>query len=449
MIFNRFYYCFTILATTIILSSCLGSNSDNIDYEILRDAQILSVEMSSSEDSLKVLSKVAFSIDQVSSVPLIFNKDSLPYLFDVSKVSLRVNTKGSSGIKLHLFNPDSSYIWNQNDSVEIKKLQHIEVFAQDGVTTKKYTFKLNTHQQDPDTIFWQSVVENYIPQPEDQVAVLTETQFFNYYKLNSSIKLSTSSVDDGVAWTDQQVVGLPYDILLKSIQSDVFEENRIWYAMDKTNNVYESANGKDWSMRPTGYTIKTILGRLPSFTKDSILTIVEDEGVNKFAKTKDFSSFNLLNNIPIGFPINDYTSTVVSETFNYTAKYLIVTGGVRNDETPNQNVWLLQENDAEIRSTSVLPPFNVTGSSLFNYDKKIYLMTSVNNKNVFYTSSNYGGFWKIVSDKQSLPSDFKYRTDQSVTVDDKDNIWIFGGHTNLNSQIVDIWKGRINKLFIK
>ena len=449
MISNRFYYSFTLLAITILLSSCLGSDSNNVEYTVSRDAQILSLQISSSEDSLKVLSKVQFSINQVSSAPLIFNKDSLPYLFDVTKVSLKVNTKDASGIKLYLLNPDSSYIWNQSDSVEIKKLKHIEVFAQDGITTKRYTIQLNTHQQDPDTVFWQSVVKNYIPQPEDQVTVLSETQFFNYYKLNNSIKLTTTSIEDGVEWTDQEVSGLPYNIMLKSIQNSVFEENRIWYAMDKSNNVYESVDGKDWNIRPTNYTVKTILGRLPSFTKDSILTVVDDGDTFKFAKTKDFTSFHILNNVPIGFPIYNYTSTTINESLNYTAKYLIVTGGEKEDETSNQNIWLLQENDNLIRSTSILPSFTITGSSLFNYDEKIYLMTSVNNENVFYTSSNYGAHWKKVSNKQSLPTDFTHRINQSVIVDDKNYVWIFGGHTNFKSQIVEVWKGRINKLFIK
>ena len=159
---NWFYYCFTLLAATYILSSCLNSDSDNIDYTVSRDAQITSLSISSAEDSLRVLSKVKFSIDQVSSAPLIFNKDSLPYLFDISTASLQIQTNSASGIKLHLFNPDSSYIWNKTDSVMINKLKHIEVFAQDGITSKTYTFKLSTHQQDPYTLFWQSIAEYYI-----------------------------------------------------------------------------------------------------------------------------------------------------------------------------------------------------------------------------------------------------------------------------------------------
>ena len=154
MIFNRLYYCITLLATIFLLSSCLDSNDDNVEYEYSADAQITSLGLSSSEDSLRVLPNVVFSINQVASAPIIFNRDSLPYLFDVSMVKMNVTTNGASGVKIHLTSPDSTYIWNMTDSVKINHLKHLEVFAANGVTTKMYTFKLNTHQQDPDTIFW-------------------------------------------------------------------------------------------------------------------------------------------------------------------------------------------------------------------------------------------------------------------------------------------------------
>ena len=146
MISNRFYYFFTLLAAIFLLSSCLDSDDDNrVEYDYSSDAQITSLVLSSREDTLNVLSKVEFSINQVASAPLIFNKDSLPYLFDVKNAKMTVTTNRASGIKLHLISPDSpdsTYIWNTNDSVLINRLKHIEVYAADGVTTKLYTFQL-------------------------------------------------------------------------------------------------------------------------------------------------------------------------------------------------------------------------------------------------------------------------------------------------------------------
>ena len=113
---------------------------------------------------------------------------------------MTLTTNRASGIKLHLISPDSpdsTYIWNTNDSVLINRLKHIEVFAADGVTTKLYTFQLNTHQQDPNLILWQNVVNNYIDTPTDQVTVANANKFYTYYNTGTSIDLVTSSIEDG------------------------------------------------------------------------------------------------------------------------------------------------------------------------------------------------------------------------------------------------------------
>ena len=454
MISNWFYYCFAIIAATFILSSCLDSNNNNEEYEYSADAQITSLRLSSNQDSLKVLSGVNFSIDQVSSAPVIFNRDSLPYLFDVSMVSMAVTSNRASGIKIHLASPgsaDSSYIWNMTDSVMIKKLKRIEVFAEDGKTTKTYTFQLRTHQQDPDTILWQNVKNNYITQPTDQATVSNNIKFFTYYKSNSTLKLSTSSITDGKTWTNQLLSGLPQNVLLSSIQNSFIEEKEVWYALDSSSKVYISNNGIGWNETVTPYSVKSIFGKMPSYTKDSILVIVKDGDKYKFAKTINFSTIHVINEIPMGFPVEGFTFTTIKDSLNYTAKYLITTGGKDLNNLINNSVWILQENenDNKITSTSKNLNFNVTGSTLFKYDKKIYLMTFDGSKNSFYTSTNYGVYWEKASNKQSLPTGFTSRKNQNVTIDSENNIWIFGGITANQTQLVEIWKGRINKYFYK
>ena len=454
MIFNRFYYCITLLAAIFLLSSCLDSNDDNVEYEYSADAQITSLGLSSSQDSLKVLPNVAFSINQVASAPIIFNRDSLPYLFDVSMVKMNVTTNGASGIKIHLTSPDSTYIWNMTDSIKIKHLKHLEVFAANGVTTKMYTFKLNIHQQDPDTIFWQNVSSNYITTPTDQTTVSNSENFFTYYTTNSSIGLSTSAINDGETWTEQPLNGLPQNVVMKSIQNEIIEETEKWYAIDTNENVYLSSNGIEWAVQSTDYPVKSIFGKMPSLStdinfKDSILVVVKDGDKYKFAKTIDFSTVRVLNEIPSIFPVDNFTSTVVNDSLVFTAKYLITTGGEDINGVKNRQVWLLQEKENKITFISKRLNFNVTGSSLFNYDDKVYILTPEGDKNVFYTSINYGVFWEKASAKQSLPSDFSFRKNQSVRIDNKNNMWIFGGASSNESQLVDIWKGRINKLFVE
>ena len=450
MISNRFYYCFTLLATILTLSSCLDSNDDSnrVEYDYSSDAQITALTVSSNKDSLNVLPSVQFSINQVASAPIIFNKDSLPYLFKVQMVKMDVKTNGASGIKLYLTN-DSTYIWNKTDSVMINELRHLEVFAANGVTTKMYTFKLNTHQQDPDTIYWQNVKNNYIDIPTDQVTVSNETDFYTYYKTNSSVRLSTSSIADGETWTDKPLSGLPANVVLKSIQIDTANEHEMWYALDVNGNVYLSENGIDWTEQTTNLPVTAVYGKMPSFDTDSILAVVKDGDMYKFAKTLDFSSMNVLNEIPSGFPIVDFTFTTVNNPLIYTAKYLVATGGTDKEGLQNKKVWVLQEDESKITFTSKSLDFSVKGSRMFNYDNKIYILTSVEDKNVFYTSSNYGLVWEKANSKQSLPAGFSNRENMSVNVDNKNNVWIFGGVSSNQSQLVEIWKGRINKLFVQ
>lgn len=446
MIYNRFYHYLAFILVAFIFSSCL--NSDDVEFIPSADAQVTSIKLSSLQDTLNILPKVTFSIDQVSSAPLIFNKDSLPYLFEVSKVEMVVNTNAASGIKLHLANPDSTYIWNKTDSVSIDKLEVIEVFAQNGKTSRKYTFQLNIHQQDPDTIFWQKVTDGYISNPVDQVTLSDSQLFYTYYRSNNSLRLSTTDMSDGSNWTSKTLSGLSSNIVLSSI---IYESNnKKWYALNNEHKAFQSTDGVNWNSVISEFDVASILGTIPSNEGDAILTAVIVENKYKFAKTKDFTSFTVLNEIPTGFPIDNLTSTTISNPNSFTSKYLVVTSGTTVDGKLNKDVWLLQDDNNEIKYTSVKTKFDVTGSSLFNYDKKLYLLVQENNRNVFYTSSNYGAFWTKAGNKQSLPVSFTNRTYQSTIVDDKNFIWIFGGKATSNaSQINDVWKGRINKLFVK
>jgi hypothetical protein len=338
--------------------------------------------------------------------------------------------------------------------VLINELKHLEVFAANGVTTKMYNFKLNTHQQDPDTIYWQNVKNNYIDIPTDQTTVANASNLYTYYKSSSSVRLSTSPIADGETWTDRTLSGLPVNVVLKSIQIDSSKESEMWYALNSDGKVYLSKNGLSWTEQLVDLPVTAVYGKLPSFTTDSILAVVKDGDKYKFVRTLDFSSMNVLNEVPSGFPVEGFTFTTVNNPLIYTAKYLIVTGGKDIDGLQNSKVWVLQEDKNKITYTSKSLDFNVKGSSMFNYDNKIYLLTSEEDKskemkNVFYTSSNYGLVWNKANNKQSLPAEFSYRENMSINVDIKNNIWIFGGVSSNEAQLVEIWKGRINKLYVK
>jgi hypothetical protein len=120
MISKYFSPAWVLALNLLLLSSCLDSSSEEIEYS--PDAQIYAFSLSSATDTTNVLSNTQFTIDQINGK--IFNKEPLPYLFHVDSVVLKIS--GSSvyslfyQVKLTL-DPDSTYNWIDTDSVAINR----------------------------------------------------------------------------------------------------------------------------------------------------------------------------------------------------------------------------------------------------------------------------------------------------------------------------------------
>ena len=77
------------------------------------------------------------------------------------------------------------------------------------------------------------------------------------------------------------------------------------------------------------------------------------------------------------------------------------------------------------------------------------LTTATESKNVLYISEKGNGIaWNLADSLQALPSSFSYRTNASVIVDEKNYIWIFGGTSERQTELTDVWRGRLNRLAV-
>ncbi len=471
-----------ITALSVALSSCLGKGSEETEVELSSDAQIYSISFTSKTDSNKVLPSTSFTIDQLNKT--IFNRDSLPYLFHVDSVNLNISGVSAgalSKIVINLKNPDSTYTWNMKDSVSFSRLTSIETTAADKKTVRLYQFKANIHQHDPNLIQWFLLAQNYhnTNTIDTQKTVLIDNRFFTYFKSENVIHAMSSFADNGREWNSEIISGLPANTRINSIIS--FQNNSIsaCYALDENNNLYKSLNGYFWTQLETQYPLISIYGKLPSAIGDfAILTAIEYEGVKRFAKTSDFSSFEVMNIIPNGIPMSDFASLSIENPHTYSAKYIILSGGTKEDATENNQIWLLQENRNEIKNV-VIPNqsgFDFHNNTLFWYDNTLYLLlrqqivveTEDNNdegnneggtgivkrregeeiyENVLYTSPDYGLRWFKTGENQVLPEEFVDRTKTTIITDDKNFIWIFGGVSG-TQQISEVWRGRLNKLIV-
>lgn len=440
--FNRFAI---LVLLAIIFTACL-KDSNVSETELSSDAQLYSMSAKAAYDSTKVLAKTTFSINQLQSK--VFNKDSLTYGFVPHNAKLSIRTKNASGIKIYLSNPDSSYIWNSRDSVALDRLNEIEVFAQNPVTSKKYAFRLNIHQIDPDSMVWKKITGNYISHSVSaQKTVMFSDKFFTYFETEATLKVASSS--DAENWSLQTLAGVPEDYELSSITP---HENEL-YLLDKSGKIYTSNDGLSWSQRSVNYRIKSIYGKLPSNSTDSLLAVVVDGNDVRFAKTKDFSSLRLMNKIPRDFPVAEFFVTNIHATDVYHKKYIVISGGKNNEGDIINQIWLLNESDNRITFAAHSNNGNIQmhGMPVFMYDDKLYLLSSISQKSQLFISQTYGISWDEAISKQQLPkTEFAPRANHSVIVDNKNNIWIFGGTsiTKTSEQLIEVWRGCLNRLIV-
>lgn len=437
-----FTWCLTVLTVLlgiIAFSSCLNTNDTEIEF--LSDAQIYGITLSAAYDSTRTLANAKFSIDQRAS--LIYNRDSLDFGFEPKEAYLSLDLRYAAAVKFYLHNPDSTYFWNSTDSVDIGRLKYIEIYAQDGITTKKYEFRLNIHQQNPHQLVWTQLTDNYLPSPIDaQKTVAFNNRFYTYYKSGQNIKGVVSS--DGATNTPLEVSGLPPTIQFSSIVSTP----TAIYALDNSYSVYKTIDGVLWTKLPEIYQVKSIYGILPSVATDSILTAIYDEETLKFAKTSDFTSFHVMNAIPTDFPITQFSTANIKDTTIFWRKYMLLVENA--DNSLNSKIWIIQEKDDAILTSDNTAPIPTQGSTLFPYDQNIYMLTtSTENKNVLYISEKGNGIaWHLADSLQALPSTFNYRTNASIITDEKNYIRIFGGTSERQTELTDVWRGRLNRLAI-
>lgn len=434
-----------LILNILLFSSCLNSSDNNVEYPT--DPQIYAISFSSSADTASLLSGVAFTIDQVKGE--IFNKEPLPYLFHVDSVILTITGSNSyysfAGIQLTL-DSENPYSWNGSDSIPILRLREIKTTAPDGVTTKDYKFQLNIYQEDPYIINWDRIKENYLTSPvTSQRTIAYNNQFFTYYRSGTEMKVATSS--DGENWEVTSLPEMPHTIGLSSL----ITTNDAVYALDNEDAsgwVYRSSDGKNWAPVQTEYEVEALYGDLPSSSSGNILVGVNHDGKLKFAHThNDFSEITLMNDMPANMPVTDFSAIKVESSTSYASKFIYLSGGTKADNTPNNDIWVVQEDEGAIKYIVSKRPAEaiLQGSSLFFYDDKPYLIATSAGKNLLMYSENYGMDWIETGENQALPTGFTGRTNASVITDADNYIWIFGGISSSNTQLVDIWKGRLNK----
>ena len=448
MILKYLYRTAFIALCVLTLTSCLGRGENNTVGELSHDARIHAFSLSSKKDTTRALSDIKFTIDQLNGK--IFNIDSLPFRFHVDSVMptiRRAGVRSAAKVVVLLKQNDSSYVWNGKDSLAFNRLKGFEVTSEDAKSIKRYEFSANIYQHNPYILQWSKMAENQFSSQSirDQKTISVNGKFITYYKSNNALLAASSPDNSGESWKSETLSGLPETVKLRSVSVIANSNTKTVYAQNVDNSIYQSADGLAWKKLAPKYPVLAVYGKLPSASGEfAILTAIVDGGKQKFATTKDFSEFKVMNEVPENMPISDFSALSHESTITFAAKFIYLAGGKDSKNAENKSFWILQENDGKITNPNPLP-FASQIAQMFLYDNKVYLLTYADGKNKLYFS-NFGNEWSDGGKDQVLPEQFVARLGTSIITDANNFIWIFGGESGSHTQIVDVWRGRLNKL---
>jgi len=463
-------YLFAALLLCFLSTSCSNDDSTTIYNQQSSDAQIYSFsitgvprKISDSTENVRekerfdIINKTKFAIDQVAGV--IYNPDSMPYgtvLHHKVKVNATFNPSyGAGNVFINIPDSVDGFNWNKSDSVNFSKLPiTFRVTPFDGTSTNKaYNIDIRIHKIDPDTLTWQSIPSFPASTANFKSILVKENEleaekFYLYSVENNQINLFVTDKNN-ISWNPRNITGLPGTLIAKSI----CVMNSVFYAIDSAGNSYKSSNGMDWAKADNGKNVVSILGVIPAENRsdDVLLLAVNDNSKYYFAKTKDMSSVEMVDNIegytdneiPANFPIREGGDLTHFSTDRNT-RILIISGGLDKNNTEISSTWIIRNTTEGVAISPFVRNtfFKGAGISTFLYDNSLYVLA----KDQFYISRTWGDIWLKAPNKQMLDPGIVKRSGQSLIVDSENNIWIFGGVSEDGKNLNDVWKGRLNRL---
>ncbi|GAB6012295.1 DUF6242 domain-containing protein [Viscerimonas tarda] len=461
------YLCLSLL----FIFSC-KDDTESVTYDQSKDAQIYSFSLAASfyksEDSIarrqdsilfRAFTAARFAINQVTGT--IYNPDSLPYGLKPRKVKLTLTFNeaygGVSKFEIHV--PDSAdfYEWNSTDSVDFSKMPVLFRTVAPYSNVKEYKIDLRIHQIDPDTIVWQQMPDFEAEDGKQKVLTLNNT-FYAYSLSGSSASLFTTS-SANLLWENKALQNFPLSTIIESICI----MGNSFFAITEEGDSYSSVDGISWEKQNNGENVLAIYGVLPSTKAEDDLLLValkQSDGKNYYGTTKDLKTIDVIANvssspndasIQAGFPVKGFSAIT---NYNRGGHYnlLIVNAGLNADGKDLNSTWLVRKSAEGLEmAPSVKNPFFAgKGTSAFLYNNYLYVLAKVSEngavKNKLFYSKSWGEIWGAVPGKQATDPAMLVRSEQSVIVDDKNYIWIFGGISKDNAYLKDSWRGRLNKL---
>ena len=408
-----------LLLTLLVFSACKSKEEESEEEVYISAQSVALTNFSLTADSriMKNLDSVYFSIDLEHGV--VFNADSLPKGTNITKLipkltypssvtAATIEMKGGT----HREDGTVNYMSNTNDTIDFTADVTLTLSAGENLS-KVYKLKVNVHQEDPDTLFWENTASMALPSrlsnPKRQKTVEFKTGSYSLIEESDGTFTAAVSSDlfSGI-WT-KAALSLGFTPIPESLTSG-FDGNL--YVLGSDGQLMSSADGINWEQLDNGWT--QIIGNYGN----AVL------GVKTNGSTRNMVSWPVgavaETVLPSEFPTKGYSSPVEYSN-RWTADPTIVIFGGDRPSAAGSPSWAFDGSNwvdiadkplPALNGLSVIPYFaylNNASNGLIKEFNALLAFGGTNSdgsvNNTVYISYNQGINWKRAPEYMQLPQD--------------------------------------------
>ena len=396
-------------------------------------------------------SNFPLTIDQRSLT--IENKDSLLYGTLLQSVLVDISYTGSRLVYRIKDDVDSTWlVYSSSDSMDLRRPVELMLVANDGLSSRIYTLKLNVHKQEGDSLYWKKV-DAAVPQ-------LQNTNQQRAFMVQGNLAVFVSSLD-GITFTGRTAEGVwnetPTNLPVDADIQTMAKKGNTFFISTSGGDLYATTDGMNWQKQNV---LQHPDMKLVGATPDYLYALMDGELYRCSENGEGEWNFRAegLDEISVYLPSKGIR-TLLMEQANGSHR-LVMVGNRAEEADTTSVVWNKMWNDDISEGEAVWMFLNQTDDNkctlpqleylnLISYDEKCIAFggASVAGKgankamDALYVSEDYGISWHKDLELH-LPDELKGVSGPISSVVDDDNvIWIIANG--------EVWRGKLNRLDFK
>ena len=460
---RKMRYCrlLALLVVTLLVASCYKDSDITTvnDYCYIKSVTLGTVKRKTATLNTTFSgSTYHMTINQRTGI--IENREKLPYGSQLSAVLATIAFDGS----LLTYRVDGSNgpwtAYNSTDSLDLTSPLELFLVGNDYDSNRKYKLKVNVHDQEGDSLYWNKCEENVpsLTGLTDMKAFILDDKLMVIGNNGTDITIAErSGIEANGTWKivndNEHPTNLPITADLQTLR----QQEGTLYLSTSDGRIFSSSDANTWVQ--VGDTYDAALTLIEK-TKDYFYAISASE--NKLLRSSDaidWSHVEKLDTKADSLPTHDIRA-LSAEQANGNTRIVLVgqRDAATEEDKPKYNhgfVWNKMWNESEkeeeaewiffpLSSDNTIPCPRLQYFNMLPYDGKCIAFGGASSDgkhkalDAMYISQDYGITWRP-DDELHMPFDLKGIEDCIASAVDKNNyIWII-----TNAQV---WRGRLNRL---